>query len=85
MTLAISPLDLTPEGMGYPADLETLVDGVTPPTISRAQAEVPAACAGGSDDMTATGVTFVSGRANRHTLGRPERLRRLHEVRRYGA
>jgi general secretion pathway protein G len=25
----ISPLDLTPEGMGYPADLETLVDGVT--------------------------------------------------------
>jgi len=25
----ISPLDLKPDGMGYPADLETLVEGVT--------------------------------------------------------
>jgi general secretion pathway protein G len=27
--MQISPLDLTPEGMGYPPDLDTLVDGVT--------------------------------------------------------
>ena len=27
--MAISPLDLKPDGMGYPPDLETLVEGVT--------------------------------------------------------
>ena len=83
----ISPLDLKPDGMGYPPDLETLVEGVTAANDATGRKlkflrRVPI------DPMTHDtewGMRSYPGRGGRHALGRPERVRRLHEVRRNGA
>ena len=83
----ISPLELKAGAEGYPPDLETLVEGV--PAANDATGRklkflrrIPV------DPMTherRVGAAVVPGRARRHTVGRAERVRRLHDVRRHGA
>ena len=82
----IGSLDSKRASEDYPADLEKLVEGVTAANdATGTQAEVPAPHPDRSDDAQhRMGHALVSGQARRDALGRPERLRRLHDVRGHG-
>ena len=83
----IGSLDIKVGSENYPPDLETLVDGVTAANDATGRKlkflrRIPI------DPMTQRhrmGPALVSGQARLHALGRPERVRRLHDVRRHGA
>ena len=83
----IGALELKAGSEGYPPDLETLVDGVTAANDATGRKlkflrRIPI------DPMTHThrvGPALVPGQARLDALGRPERVRRLHDVRRHGA
>jgi type II secretory pathway pseudopilin PulG len=69
----IGQLEIKAGSEGYPADLQTLVDGVA--------AQIPAPHPRRSDDPQGrVGPARLSGRTGRDALGRPERVRRVYDV-----
>ena len=78
----IGPTELKPDGEGYPADLETLVEGVTAANdqtgrklkfLRRVPRRSP-------DPHGRLGPALLPGCAERHALGRRKCLRRAHDV-----
>ena len=80
----IASLEIKVGSEGYPADLQVLVDGVAVQNDATGRKlkflrRIP----GRSDDaLHRLGQAVISGRTRRVPLGRAERVRHLHEVRR---
>ena len=83
----ISPLELKVGNEGYPASLDTLVEGVAVPNDATGRKlkflrRIPV------DPMTHSsewGLRSYQDEPDRHAVGRAERLRRVHDVRRHRA
>ncbi len=81
----ISPLELKVGNEGYPASLETLVEGVAVPNDATGRKlkflrRIPV------DPMTHSsewGLRSYQDEPDRHPVGRSERLRRVHDIRRH--
>ena len=77
----IATTELKPGSEGYPPDLETLVEGVTAANDATGRKlKYPAADPDRSDDQQQrVGTALVPGQAGLDVVGRPERVRRVHE------